>query len=261
MNEMQKFRNEKFGEIRMVIIDNDPWFVGKDVALALGYADTVNALKAHVDAEDKRGWQITTPGGEQTMIVVNESGLYSLILSSKLESAKEFKRWVTGEVLPSIRKHGAYMTPATVEAVLSDPDTMIRLLQEIKAERQQREALEAKAEADRPKVLFADAVAVSGSTVLVGELAKILKQNGVEIGQNRLFNWLRRNGYLIRRQGTDYNMPTQYSMELGLFEIKETAVTHSDGHVTVSKTPKVTGRGQQYFIAKFLDSVKDGIPS
>lgn len=261
MNEMQKFTNEKFGEIRMVIIDNDPWFVGKDVALALGYADTVNALKAHVDAEDKRGWQITTPGGEQTMIVVNESGLYSLILSSKLESAKEFKRWVTGEVLPSIRKHGAYMTPATVEAVLSDPDTMIRLLQEIKAERQQREALEAKAEADRPKVLFADAVAVSGSTVLVGELAKILKQNGVEIGQNRLFNWLRRNGYLIRRQGTDYNMPTQYSMELGLFEIKETAVTHSDGHVTVSKTPKITGRGQQYFIAKFLEPAKDGIPS
>ena len=144
------------------------------------------------------------------------------------------------------------MTPATVEAVLSDPDTMIRLLQEIKAERQQREALEAKAEADRPKVLFADAVAVSGSTVLVGELAKILKQNGVEIGQNRLFGWLRRNGYLIRRQGTDYNMPTQYAMELGLFEIKETAVTHSDGHVTVSKTPKVTGRGQQYFISKFL---------
>ena len=261
MNEMQKFTNEKFGEIRMVIIDNDPWFVGKDVALALGYADTVNALKAHVDAEDKRGWQITTPGGEQTMIVVNESGLYSLILSSKLESAKEFKRWVTGEVLPSIRKHGAYMTPATVEAVLSDPDTMIRLLQEIKAERQQREALEAKAEADRPKVLFADAVAVSGSTVLVGELAKILKQNGVEIGQNRLFGWLRRNGYLIRRQGTDYNMPTQYSMELGLFEIKETAVTHSDGHVTVSKTPKITGRGQQYFIAKFLEPAKDGIPS
>lgn len=261
MNEMQKFRNEKFGEIRMVIIDNDPWFVGKDVALALGYVDTVNALKAHVDAEDKRGWQITTPGGDQTMVVVNESGLYSLILSSKLQSAKEFKRWVTNEVLPSIRKHGAYMTPATVEAVLSDPDTMIRLLQEIKAERQQREALEAKAEADRPKVLFADAVAVSGSTVLVGELAKILKQNGVEIGQNRLFGWLRRNGYLIRRQGTDYNMPTQYSMELGLFEIKETAVTHSDGHVTVSKTPKITGRGQQYFIAKFLEPAKDGIPS
>ncbi|MCI8601315.1 MAG: hypothetical protein HFE45_06930 [Oscillospiraceae bacterium] len=258
---MQKFRNEKFGEIRMVIIDNDPWFVGKDVALALGYVDTVNALKAHVDAEDKRGWQITTPGGDQTMVVVNESGLYSLILSSKLQSAKEFKRWVTNEVLPSIRKHGAYMTPATVEAVLSDPDTMIRLLQEIKAERQQREALEAKAEADRPKVLFADAVAVSGSTVLVGELAKILKQNGVEIGQNRLFGWLRRNGYLIRRQGTDYNMPTQYSMELGLFEIKETAVTHSDGHVTVSKTPKITGRGQQYFIAKFLEPAKDGIPS
>lgn len=261
MNEMQKFTNEKFGEIRMVIIDNEPWFVANDVARSLGYVNPRDALLKHVDGEDKGVAKCDTLGGEQEMTIINESGLYSLILSSKLESAKEFKRWVTNEVLPSIRKHGAYMTPATVEAVLSDPDTMIRLLQEIKAERQQREALEAKTEADRPKVLFADAVAVSGSTVLVGELAKILKQNGVEIGQNRLFGWLRRNGYLIRRQGTDYNMPTQYSMELGLFEIKETAVTHSDGHVTVSKTPKVTGRGQQYFIAKFLDSVKDGIPS
>ena len=261
MNEMQKFTNEKFGEIRMVIIDNEPWFVANDVARSLGYVNPRDALLKHVDGEDKGVAKCDTLGGEQEMTIINESGLYSLILSSKLESAKEFKRWVTNEVLPSIRKHGAYMTPATVEAVLSDPDTMIRLLQEIKPERQQREALEAKTEADRPKVLFADAVAVSGSTVLVGELAKILKQNGVEIGQNRLFGWLRRNGYLIRRQGTDYNMPTQYSMELGLFEIKETAVTHSDGHVTVSKTPKVTGRGQQYFIAKFLDSVKDGIPS
>lgn len=192
---------------------------------------------------------------------IPENIFYRLAMKARNETAEKFQALVADEIIPSIRKHGAYMTPATVEAVLSDPDTMIRLLQEIKAERQKREALEAKAEADRPKVLFADAVAVSGSTVLVGELAKILKQNGVEIGQNRLFDWLRRNGYLIRRQGTDYNMPTQYSMELGLFEIKETAVTHSDGHVTVSKTPKVTGRGQQYFIAKFLDSVKDGIPS
>ena len=260
MNEMQIYENSQFGQIRVIDQGGEPWFIAADVCRALEIQNNRDAL-SRLDDDEKGVALIDTPGGQQEMGIVNEPGLYSLVLGSRKPEAKAFKRWITHEVVPAIRKHGAYMTPATVEAVLSDPDTMIRLLQEIKAERQKREALEAKAEADRPKVLFADAVAVSGSTVLVGELAKILKQNGVEIGQNRLFDWLRRNGYLIRRQGTDYNMPTQYSMELGLFEIKETAVTHSDGHVTVSKTPKVTGRGQQYFIAKFLDSVKDGIPS
>lgn len=259
MNEMQTYENSQFGQIRVIDQDGEPWFIAADVCRALEIQNNRDAL-SRLDDDEKGVALIDTPGGQQKMSTVNEPGLYSLVLSSRKPEAKAFKRWITHEVVPAIRKHGAYMTPATVEAVLSDPDTMIRLLQEIKAERQKREALEAKAEADKPKVLFADAVAVSGSTVLVGELAKILKQNGVEIGQNRLFGWLRRNGYLIRRQGTDYNMPTQYSMELGLFEIKETAVTHSDGHVTVSKTPKVTGRGQQYFIAKFLEPAKDGIP-
>ena len=252
MNEMQIYENSQFGSIRVIDQGGEPWFVAADVCRALEIQNHRDVF-SRLDDDEKGVAFIDTLGGQQKMSTVNEPGLYSLVLGSRKPEAKAFKRWITHEVVPAIRKHGAYMTPATVEVILSDPDTMIRLLQELKTERQQREALEERAEADRPKVLFADAVAVSGSTVLVGELAKILKQNGVEIGQNRLFSWLRRNGYLICRRGTDHNMPTQYSMELGLFEIKETAVTHSDGHVTISKTPKVTGRGQQYFITKFLE--------
>ena len=184
--------------------------------------------------------------------IVNESGLYSLILSSKLPNAKKFKRWVTAEVLPSIRKHGAYMTPDTLEKALYNPDFLIRLATELKDTQAHVKHLETKIDNDKPKVIFADAVSTSKSSILVGELAKIIKQNGVNIGQNRLFSWLRDNGYLIKRKGTDYNMPTQYSMDLQLFEVKETEVTHADGHITVSKTPKVTGKGQQYFINKFL---------
>lgn len=253
MNELKVFENPEFGTIRTVEINGEPWLVGKDVAAALGYKDTVNALKSHVDDDDKRGWRITTPSGEQTMTVINESGLYSLVLSSKLPTAKKFKRWVTSEVLPSVRKHGAYMTPETLEAVLLNPDTLIRLATELKNERERRISLESAAEENRPKVLFADAVSASKNSILVGELAKLLKQNGVETGQNRLFDWLRNNGYLIRRNGTDYNMPTQKSMELGLFEVKETVVAHADGHTETKKTPKVTGKGQQYFINIFLD--------
>lgn len=186
------------------------------------------------------------------MTIINESELYSLILSSKPEGAKKFKRWITSEVIPTIRKHGAYMTPDTIERVLSDPDTIIRLATDLKAEQEKRCLLEAKVEQDKPKVLFADAVSTAKSTILVGELAKLLKQNGVNIGQNRLFEYLRKHGYLIRSTGTDYNMPTQRAMEQGLFEIKETAITHADGHTSTSKTPKVTGKGQQYFITLFL---------
>ena len=156
-------------------------------------------------------------------------------------------------MLPSIRKHGAYMTPATLEKVLADPDAAIRVLQEMKADRARVKELEAKEEQDRPKVLFADAVSVSNSAILIGDLAKILRQNGVEMGQTRLFQWLRENGYLIKQKGGGYNMPTQRSMELGLFKIKETCVTHSDGHTTLSRTPKVTGKGQVYLVNKILE--------
>lgn len=239
-------------EIRTIEKDGEPWFVGKDVAAVLGYTDTVNAIKRHVDSEDKTGCQIATQFGTKETTILNESGLYSLILSSKLPNAKKFKRWVTSEVLPSIRKHGAYMTDQTLEQALTSPDFLIQLATQLKEEKEQRKQLEAKVEQDKPKVLFADSVSASKSSILVGELAKILKQNGVDTGQFRLFAWLRENGYLIKREGSDYNMPTQRSVEMGLFEVKQTIITHSDGHITTNKTPKVTGKGQVYFVNKLL---------
>ena len=251
MNEMRLFENPQFGKIRAIEIDGEPWMVGKDVATALGYSNTKDALARHVDNEDKRqedGVVIHDPmGREQHPTIINESGLYSLVLSSKLPGAKKFRRWVTGAVLPSIRKTGGYRMP-------KDYPSALRALADSE---EQRLALLEEQEANRPKVLFADSVAVSKTTILIGELAKLLKQNGVSIGQNRLFDWLRGNGFLIRRNGTDYNMPTQRAMELGLFEIKETVVTHSDGHTTVNKTPKVTGKGQQYFVNAFLGEKKE----
>ena len=185
------------------------------------------------------------------MTIINESGLYSLVLSSKLPTAKAFKRWITHEVIPSIRRHGAYATDSTIDRIIGDPDFGIRLLGQLKQEREARRALEAQREQDAPKVLFAKSVECSGSEILVGEMAKILKQNGVAVGQNRFFEMLRKDGYLISRKGMDYNMPTQRSMELGIMRIKETSITHSDGHVTVSKTPKITGKGQIYFVNKY----------
>lgn len=252
MNNLQVFKHVEFGEVRTVDLDGAPWFVGKDVAQALGYQNPQRAIRDHVDDEDKGVTEMVTPGGKQEMPIINESGLYSLVLSSKLPTAKKFKRWVTSEVLPAIRKTGGYIPTAG----MSDSEIMARALliaqKSIAEKNTQIERQAQKIEADAPKVLFADSVAASHTSILVGELAKLLKQNGVDIGPNRLFDWLRNNGYLIRRMGTDYNMPTQRSMELGLFEVKENAITHSDGHVTVSKTPKVTGKGQQYFINKFL---------
>lgn len=256
MNELMIFKSPEFGEIRTVEVNGEPWLVGKDVALALGYSNTKDALMAHVDEEDKRVIQrsenATFDIPNRGLTIINESGLYALVLSSKLPTAKKFRRWVTAEVLPSIRRHGAYMTPETLEAAILNPDTMIKLCTALKEEQDKRKALENRVKRDRPKVLFADSVAASKTSILVGELAKLLKQNGVETGQNRMFQWLREQGYLIRRQGTDFNMPTQKAMEMGLFEIKETAITHSDGHVTISKTPKVTGKGQQFFVNAFL---------
>ena len=251
-NKLEVFTNAEFGSVRTLTIDNEPYFVGKDVAEILGYSNKRDALAKHVDAEDKGVAKCDTLGGIQELTVINESGLYSLILSSKLPNAKKFKHWVTGEVLPSIRKHGAYMTDSTLEQALTSPDFLIKLATELKTEKEKRQALEVQAEENKPKVLFADAVSVSNTSILVGDLAKIIKQNGVNIGANRLFAWLRDNGYLIKRKGNDYNMPTQYSMELQLFEVKETVITHSDGHTSISKTPKVTGKGQQYFVNKFL---------
>lgn len=252
MTDLQIFNSPEFGAIRTIEKDGEPWFVGKDVAAALGYEKPTDAVRKHVDVEDRGISKMETPSGAQETTIINESGLYSLVLSSKLPTAKKFKRWVTSEVIPSIRKHGAYMTPDKLEEVLLKPDTLIQLAQNLKAEQEKRKALEVKMEEQKPKVLFAESVEAAKTSILIGELAKLLKQNGINIGQNRLFEWLRNNGYLIKRQGSDYNMPTQRAMEMGLFEIKETTITHSDGHIHVSKTPKVTGKGQVYFVNLFV---------
>lgn len=239
-------------EVRALNVNSEPWFVATDVATVLGYSEAYYVTR-NLDDDEKAPHIVGTPGGPQEMTIISEAGLYSAIMRSRAPQAKTFKRWVTHEVIPTIRRHGGYLTPAMTEQVLSDPDTIIRLATDLKAERAKRLALEADAEKAAPKVLFADAVATSHTSILVGDLAKILKGNGVDLGANRLFKVLRANGYLIRRQGTDWNMPTQRSMELGLFEVKETAITHSDGHVTVNKTPKVTGKGQAYFVNRFLN--------
>ena len=258
MNEFQLFDFENH-KVRALSLNGKAYFVGKDVAAVLGYAKTANAINKHVDVEDKGVTKMMTPGGRQNIQIINESGVYSLIFSSKMPNAKKFKHWVTSEVLPSIRRHGAYMTDEKIEEVLTDPDTIIKLATQLKDERQQRlieQQLRKDAENQvhemKPKALFADSVATSKSTILIGELAKILRGNGVDIGATRLFKWMRANGYLISRKGSDWNMPTQRAMDLGLFKIKETTINHSNGTTSISKTPKVTGKGQQYFINKFL---------
>lgn len=244
MNEIQIFNSPEFGSVRTLVIDNEPWFVGKDVAEVLGYKDTNKAIAMHVDEEDKLNDKTASSLGQRGGWLINESGLYSLILSSKLESAKKFKRWVTSEVLPALRKTGQYQVKE-----LSGQELMAKALIEAQSV---LAAKDKQIEQMKPKVVFADAVATSHTSILVGELAKILKQNGIEMGQKRLFAWLREKGYLIKRQGTDYNMPTQKAMDLGLFEIKEGSYVNGSGVNITTKTPKITGKGQQYFINKFL---------
>lgn len=251
MNNLQIFKNADFGEIRTVTIDNEPWFVGKDAAEILGYTDTNQAIRKHVDDEDKLTRQFNGSGQNRDMTVINESGVYALVFSSKLPKAKEFKRWITSEVIPSIRKHGAYMTPETLEAAILNPDTMIQLCTALKDEQDKRRALEAKVSEDAPKVLFANAVETSQTSILIGDLAKLIKQNGVDIGQKRLFTWMRDNGYLIKN-GNSRNMPTQKAMDAKLFEIKERTIANPDGTTFICRTPKVTGKGQQFFINIFL---------
>lgn len=248
MNELQIFKNEKFGEVRTIELENEIYFVGTDVASILGYKKPNNAINTHVDKEDTLKQGILTNGGMQEMILINESGLYALILSSNLPQAKEFKKWVTSEVLPMIRKTGMYAT----DELLDNPDLIIKMATRLKEEKAKNKELEDKMKEDKPKVIFANAVATSDTSILVGDLAKILKQNGVDTGQNRLFEYLRSNGYLIRKRGESYNMPTQKSMELELFEIKERTDINPDGSIKIRKTPKVTGKGQQYFINLFL---------
>lgn len=251
MNNLQVF-NYNGNEVRTIQKDGETWWVLKDVCAVLGISD-VRRVAERLDVDE---WSQTPVsdrlGRSQDTYIINESGLYNVILRSDKPEAKPFRKWVTSEVLPSIRKHGAYMTPQKIEEVLLNPDTIIKLATELKAEQEKRVALESKVEQDKPLVAFANSVSVAKTSILVGELAKLLKQNGVDMGQNRLFAWMRENGYLISRKGTDYNMPTQRSMEMKLFEIKETTISHGDGHTSISKTPKVTGKGQIYFINLFL---------
>lgn len=253
MNELQIFNNEKYGEIRTAIINNEPYFMLADVCRVLEIVSPTRT-KERLNKNGVHTMKvIDNLNREQQATFINESNLYKLAFTSRKKEAEEFTEWVTSEVLPSIRKHGGYLTPAKIEEVLSNPDTIIKLATELKQERAKRIEHEQKIEADKPKVLFAEAVETAKSSILVGELAKLIKQNGIDIGQQRLFNFMRENGYLIKQKGSAYNMPTQKSMNLGLFEIKERTINHSD-HVEIVKTPKVTGKGQIYFINMFAKS-------
>lgn len=252
MNNLEVFNFEN-KEVRTLLIDNEPWFVGKDVADILGYSKSRNAIALHVDEDDALKQGITDSLGRvQETIIINESGLYSLILSSKLPSAKKFKRWVTSEVLPSLRKHGIYATEDTIDKILSNPDFGIRLLNELKEEREKSKQLKNENEQLKPKALFADTVSASDTSILIGQLAKLLKQNGNDIGQNRLFKILRKDGYL-GKSGENYNLPTQKSMNLKVMEIKERTVNNSDGSVRITKTPMITGKGQVYFVNRYKE--------
>lgn len=251
MNNISTFRNPAFGSVRAVSIDNEPYFVGKDVATILGYKDSSDAIKKHVDNEDKLTRRFADSGQNREMYIINESGLYSLILSSKLPKAKEFKRWVTSEVLPTIRKTGGYVnnTAQFVDSYFGQLNLEQKHALTLMFDESKRMSEQLKEQA--PKVLFANAVETAHTSILIGDLAKIIKQNGVDIGQKRLFEWMRQNGYLIKG-GSSKNMPTQRSMDQELFEVKETTINNPDGSVRVTKTTKDTGKGQTYFINKFL---------
>nr|DAE57168.1 MAG TPA: hypothetical protein [Caudoviricetes sp.] len=248
MNKLEIFKSEEFGSIRTIIINDAPWFVGKDVADILGYTNTPKAIRDHVDIEDKLTERIVLSGQNREVIFINESGLYSLILLSKMPNAKKFKHWVTSEVLPSIRKNGVY----AVDELLDNPEVAIKAFTALKEEREKNRMLQEDNERMKPHAILGQAITTANTSILVGALAKLLKQNGIETGQRRLFEWLRDNGYLIKQKGSDWNLPTQKSMEMGLFEIKESVHIDGNGCNRITRTPKVTGKGQQYFINKFL---------
>jgi prophage antirepressor-like protein len=238
----------KGASVRTVERDGEVWFVAKDVCDVLELTNPTMAIQ-ELD-EDERSKYYLGRQGEAN--VINEPGLYALVLKSRKAEAKDFSRWVRHEVLPAIRKHGGYLTPAKMEEALLNPDVIIRLAQELKAEREKVKALEAEAEAVKPKVIFADAVDTSKSSILIGNMAKVLKQNGVEIGQNRLFEWLREHGYLMNCKGERWNYPTQLSLERGLLEVKTRVINNPDGSTRITHTTKVTGKGQIYFVNMFL---------
>ncbi|QPI66416.1 phage antirepressor [Exiguobacterium sp. PBE] len=249
MNQLTKvFEGQR---VRIFGDEEAPLFVLTDVCKVLDLS-TPARVKERLTEGVSSTHTLQTTGGPQQVTVINEDGLYDVILDSRKPQAKRFRKWVTSEVLPSIRKRGGYLTPEKVEEALLNPDTLIRLATDLKEERQKRIDAERMVETQKPKVLFADAVSTSDTSILIGQLAKLITQNGHNIGQNRLFEWMRRNGYL-GKSGQHYNEPAQYAMERGWFEVKERTVNNPDGSVRITRTTKVTGKGQVYFINKFLD--------
>lgn len=255
MNELQIFENDQFGQVRIIEENGKPLFCGSDVAKALGYMRPADALAQHCKGSVKR--RLLTAGGEQVAKFIPEGDVYRLIARSKLPAAERFEKWVFDEVLPNIRQNGGYIVG---QETMTDDELLANALmvaqRKIEARDKQIEVQEKQIEAMHPKALFADAVSASKTSILIGDLAKLLKQNGVDIGQKRLFQWLRENKYLISQKGASYNSPTQRSMEMKLFEVKETTITHADGHITINRTAKVTGKGQVYFINKFVGNAK-----
>lgn len=253
-NGMQVFKNEEFGQVRVIDSGGKTLFCGADVAQALGYSNAPDALRRHCKGIVKR--DTLTSGGTQSLSYIPEGDVYRLIVHSKLPSAEKFERWVFDDVLPTIRHTGGYVDndELFINTYMPTLDGASRAM--FKATLSSLRKANEKIEEDKPKVLFAEAVDSSVNSILISDLAKLIKQNGVDVGQNRLYSWMRENGYLIKRRGSDYNSPTQKSMEAGWFEIKERTVTKPDGQIIVTKTPKVTGKGQQYFVNKFLASAK-----
>lgn len=248
MNELKTFENERFGNVRVTMIDNEPWFVAADVCKALEIEPTATR---RLDDDEKNTLRLTQgTSGNPNVTIVNESGLYSLVLGSRKPEAKAFKRWVTHDVIPAIRKHGVYMTPDALEKALLSPDYLLKVVTALKNETDKRKALEQQVERDKPKVILANAITESDDSVLVKTLATILKQNGYDIGQNRLFERLRNEGFLVSRAGNSRNLPTQKSMDMGLFEVRE-SVIYSGRDTKVVQTPYVTGKGQIYFVNKY----------
>ena len=250
MNELKIFENKEFGSIRTFEQDGKYLLCGTDVARALGYSIPSKAVNTHCKGVSKM--EAPTSGGVQKLLFIPEGDVYRLIVHSKLPSAERFERWVYDEVLPSIREHGAYMTENTLEQALTNPDFLIQLAIKLKEEQEARKKLEEQAERDKPHTILGRAITTANTSILVGDLAKLAKQNGVNTGAKRMFEWMRENGYLIKRKGTDWNLPTQRSMEMGLFEIKESVHVDGNGCNKITRTPKVTGKGQEYFINKFL---------
>lgn len=267
MNQLQKLFQYQNHQVRTIVKGGEPWFIAKDVCEVFGDTNYRRSI-ARLDDDEKGVSPLNTPGGKQSLTVVNEPGLYTLLFhmqpqkkktltedqyNERVKSLKEFKRWVTHEVIPSIRKHGAYMTPETIEKALLNPDTIINLATQLKDEQQKRIAAEQIIVEQQPKVLYAEAVTVSEDTVLIKDLAITLKQHGLDIGARRLFDWLRDNGYLCKQKGDMWNMPTQKSLDLKVIVIKHGLRMGSNGEMKKTRTPRITGKGQVYFINKILN--------